>query len=120
IAWLDIAVDDLTLVNALERAGDLVERRKCLGHGQRALLFNAPVEALTRDKLHDEERNSALDAMADDAHQVGVAHLTGDFEFIVKALRQYRTIGDGLIGDLERDNVLLALPPRLEDGPHAA
>ena len=120
VLGLDVAVDDRSLVRALQRARDLDRVGGGLGDRQALAAPDALLERLALDVLEDDELGSVVLAGIDHGDDVGVVELGHRARLAPEALELVGVGGDLAVHQLDRDGPLEHRVEGAVDRRHAA
>ncbi len=120
VLGLEIAVDDVEVVSAGERAGHLDPDRQGAPEGHAALADRLR-EGRAREQLHHHVRDAVLGvAVIHDLDDVGVNEPAAVLDLAQEALAQRRILGELRVQELQRADALEQTRAGLVDRGHAA
>ena len=104
VLGLDVAVDDVLLVDVVQRLGDLEHDLARLADAEPLLAEQHAVERLALDELHHHEHADLLVlAEVDDGRDARVAHRRGEPRLAIEQLARLVGLGDLVRDDLQRE-----------------
>src|SRR5262245_34110177 len=113
-------MDDTFTMRAIEGPADLNDDIYRFIGGKLLLPAEQRSEILTIDVLHGDELHAVSFPQVVNANYVLMRHMARKYEFLLEALQDAGVSGQFRSNDLQGDQAIQFLIPRLVDGPHTS